>query len=144
MANTRKTTGTSPVHVRRGHVAHSTENSPPIFPKTSKNKYGRLSPRTKKAVLDRTKKTWDLLMHDAAAEEHAAKKALFAGGSGGAGSSAEHASSTPKKKPNNKGQVVAPHSPDCGLSPGNPGRDGLRSSRAILCMTPPSKIKMVD
>ena len=56
------------------------------------------------------------------------------------GSSEQHTGSPAKKKKkkknNNKGKVVSPYSPDCGLSPTNPGRDGLKKSKAILAFSP--------
>ena len=79
-------------------------------------------------VRARARKTLNQMEHEAGAQALAAKEKLFAGG---AGSSAQHTSTPPKKK-NNKGQVVMPYSPDCGLSPDNPGRHGRRSSRCII------------
>ena len=129
MGRSKKKITTSPVLVRRGHVVKSTENSPPMFPKTSITKYQNLSPRAKGEVRARARKTLNQMEHDAGAQALAAKEKLFAGG---AGSSAQHTSTPPKKKVNNKGQVVVPYSPDCGLSPDNPGRHGRRSSRCII------------
>ena len=62
------------------------------------------------------------------------------------GSSAAHTTiDTPKTKRNNKGDEVTPGSPDCGLSPTNPGRDGTRKSRRLdLTFSPEKKVEPVD
>ena len=111
---------------RAASPAASTERSP--------------SPNSQYTFRLRCRKTLVQLEDKAKQDEVKAHRELFKN----AGSSSAHHASPPKKKTNNKGQVVTPYSPDCGLSPGNPGRDGLRSSRAILCMTPPSKKKKVE
>ena len=71
-----------------------------------------------------------------------AKRQLF----NAAGSSAQHtAVVTPKKKRNNKGDAVTLGSPDCGLSPTNPGRDGSRKSKRLdLTFSPEKKVEPVD
>ena len=43
-----------------------------------------------------------------------------------------------------KGTAVLPDSPDCGLSPNNPGRDGTRSSRRLFAYSPEPKVEKVD
>ena len=60
--------------------------------------------------------------------------------------SSEARASSPKttQKKNNKGQVVLPDSPDCGLSPTNPGRDGTRGSRRLYGWSPGLKFEKVD
>ena len=62
------------------------------------------------------------------------------------GSSEQHTGSPTKKKKknNNKGEVVSPGSPDCGLSPTNPGRDGLRKSKGVIAYSPEPKGERVD
>ena len=62
------------------------------------------------------------------------------------GSSEPHTGSPTKKKKkkNNKGEVVSPDSPDCGLSPTNPGRDGLRKSKRVIAYSPEPKGERVD
>ena len=37
---------------------------------------------------------------------------------------------------------MLPDSPDCGLSPNNPGRDGTRSSRRLFAYSPEPKVKV--
>ena len=37
---------------------------------------------------------------------------------------------------------MLPDSPDCGLSPNNPGRDGTRSSRRLFAYSPEPKVKL--
>ena len=88
------------------------------------------------------KKVLGQLDHDAAQTELKAKRQLF----NAAGSSAQHtAVVTPKKKRNNKGDAVTPGSPDCGLSPTNPGRDGSRKSKRLdLTFSPEKKVEPVD
>ena len=39
-------------------------------------------------------------------------------------------------------QFMLPDSPDCGLSPNNPGRDGTRSSRRLFAYSPEPKAKV--
>ena len=131
----------TPTHVRKGCVAKSTNKSPQLFPEGSHTTYGRLSPGSKKTFCRRAKKTLDLL-EDAAKEETLnAQRNLFGNA---AGSSAEHTKLTPKKKTNRKGDVIEPDSPDCGLSPTNPGRDGSRSSRRIQAYSPDPKAEPID
>ena len=121
-------------------IVRSVKKDAPMFPEASISKFERLSPNSQYTFRLRCRKTLVQLEDKAKQDEVKAHRELFKN----AGSSSAHHASPPKKKTNNKGQVVTPYSPDCGLSPGNPGRDGLRSSRAILCMTPPSKKKKVE
>ena len=70
-----------------------------------------------------------------------AQRVLFEGASR---SCAARANSPPKTRKNNKGTAVRPDSPDCGLSPNNPGRDGTRSSRRLFAYSPEPKVEKVD
>ena len=133
---------TSPVHVRRSCVAKSTKNAPSIFPELTIDQFLGLSPIGQKNIYDRGKKTLDQLDDMTKQNKLKAQRVLFANA---AGSSEAHASS-PKttQKENNKGQRVIPYSPDCGLSPTNPGRDGLRGSRCLFGFSPERKVEKAD
>ena len=107
-----------------------------MFPESTVEKYNRLSPRGKKNFRERCKKTLDQLEYAAAQDKLDAHRAMFEGAS-----SAARTDSPPKTKKNNKGTAVLPDSPDCGLSPNNPGRDGTRSSRRLFAYSPEPKVR---
>ena len=102
-----------------------------------------LSPSGQKNIYDRGRKTLDQLDYIIKQDKLKAQRVLFADA---AGSSQKHASSpkTTTQKKNNKGQVVLPDSPDCGLSPTNPGRDGTRGSRRLYGFSPKRKVETAD
>ena len=105
-----------------------------------------MSPRGQTThVREHAKKVLNQLDHDAGQAELKAKRQLFKKFNA-AGSSAHHtAVVTPKKKRNNKGDAVTLGSPDCGLSPTNPGRDGSRKSKRLdLTFSPEKKVEPVD
>ena len=141
-AERKHTKGMSPKHVRKAHVARSTEYDAPIFCKTSKEKWDTMSPKSARSVIDDTATKLDILRTEAAEKEASAKRKLF----GLAGSSAAHAIPSSPKKKNNKGQPVSPFAPtpDGALSPTNPGRDGSTKVKRILACSPEAKIERVD
>ena len=49
-----------------------------------------------------------------------------------------------RRTPRPYGKIVSPGSPDCGLSPTNPGRDGLRKSKGVIAYSPEPKGERVD
>lgn len=125
--------GMSPKHARRAHVTRSTGNDEPIFCVCTLDAYLRMSPNDQKAVRDDTKKKLDYLQTKAKWDANAAKRRLIFPGE--PGSSAGRARDGSPKK-NNKGEPVLPDSPDCGLSPWDPARDGIRSSKRIAAYSP--------
>ena len=144
MANPRKK-AISPTHVRKSCLAHSTKKEAPIFPESTMSKLERmlerLSPDSQYTFRSRCRKTLVQLDDKAKQDEVKAHRELFKN----AASLSAHHASPPKKKANNKGQVVTPYLPDCGLSPDDPGRNGRRGSRCLLVdVTPPSKKKKVE
>ena len=133
--------GMSPKHVRKSHVTRSSGTVDPIFCKTTLAKYDSMSPKSQKVVRDDTRLKWSKLEAKAAERETASKRRLFASQPG---SSPAHTTcgSPKKKKKNNKGQTVAPDSPDCGLPGCHPKRDGTRSSLRIHAFSPEKALSM--
>ena len=129
--------GMSPKHVRKAHVVRSSGNKDRIFCETTFEKYYGMSPSSMNSVRDDTRGKLDHLDAEAAAAETNAKRRLFGTAPG---SSAAHATSgspmKKKKKTNNKGEIVPPDSPDCGLPEWHPARDGLRKSMRICAYSP--------
>ena len=124
----------SPKHIRKSHVAKSTAKSPSMYPKASASKYDTMSPSSQAHVVAEADGVTKYLKERAKRHEAVAAAKLFGQQPG---SSEQHTGSpAKKKKKNNKGKVVSPYSPDCGLSPTNPGRDGLKKSKAILAFSP--------
>ena len=123
-----KPKGMSPKHVRKAHIVRSSGKDDSIFCGTTFDKYYSLSPNSMESVRDDARGKLDHL--DAEAANTTAKRQLFGNPPG---SSAAHATSgSPmKKKNNNKGEIVAPDSPDCGLPEWHPARDGLRKSMRV-------------
>ena len=137
---------TSPVHVRRSCVAKSTKKEPSVFPELTMDQFLGLSPSGQKNIYDRGKKTLNQLDDIIKQDKLAAQRMLFANA---AGSSHAHTSSpktTPKKDKKKKRMKAEPEgwSPDCGLSPGNPKRDGHRPAlRMHVDLTPDGKKKPI-
>ena len=129
------TKGMSPKHAVKAHISRSTGPNAPIFCSTTITKYESMSPNSQTGVRNDTRGKLANLDAEAAAAEHSAKRRLFGSQPG---SSAAHATSgSPmKKKNNNKGEIVAPDSPDCGLPEWHPARDGLRKSMRICAYSP--------
>ena len=129
------TKGMSPKHAVKAHISRSVGPNAPIFCSTTLTKYESMSPNSQTGVRNDTRGKLANLDAEAAAAEHSAKRRLFGNQPG---SSAAHATSgSPiKKKKNNKGEVVAPDSPDCGLPEWHPARDGLRKSMRICAYSP--------
>ena len=144
-AEHKHTKGMSPKHVRKAHVARSTERDAPFFCKSSLEKLRTMSPKSQWRVIEDTDKKLALLRAEAGKNEASAKRKLFANQ---AGSSAAHVSpGSPKnKKKNNKGERVSPYarSPDGALSPNNPGRDGSSVGKRIAACSPQTKVQKVD
>ena len=141
--------GMSPKHVRKAHVVRSSGNDDPIFCDATFGKYYSMSPTGMKSVRSDTRGKLAHLDAEAAAAETSAKRQLFGSPPG---SSATHATSgSPMKKKmkiNNKGEIVPPDSPDCGLPEWHPARDGKRTSVRIAAYSPAkgfsAKTKPVD
>ena len=129
------TKGMSPKHAVKAHISRSTGPNAPIFCSTTITKYESMSPNSQTGVRNDTRGKLANLDAEAAAAEHSAKRRLFGNQPG---SSAAHATSgSPmKKKKNNKGEIVAPDSPDCGLPEWHPARDGLRKSMRVCAYSP--------
>ena len=129
------TKGMSPKHAVKAHISRSVGPNAPIFCSTTLTKYESMSPNSQTGVRNDTRGKLANLDAEAAAAEHSAKRRLFGNQPG---SSAAHATSgSPiKKKKNNKGEVLAPDSPDCGLPEWHPARDGLRKSMRICAYSP--------
>ena len=129
------TKGMSPKHAVKAHISRSTGPNAPIFCSTTLTKYESMSPNSQTGVRNDTRGKLANLDAEAAAAEHSAKRRLFGNQPG---SSAAHVTSgSPiRKKKNNKGEVVAPDSPDCGLPEWHPARDGLRKSMRICAYSP--------
>ena len=130
--------GMSPKHVRKSHLVRSSGNDDPIFCETTFDKYYSMSPSSMNSFRDDTRGKLDHLDAEAAAAETNAKRRLFGIAPG---SSAAHATSgspmkKKKKKTNNKGEIVPPDSPDCGLPEWHPARDGKRTSMRIAAYSP--------
>ena len=125
----------SPKHAVKAHISRSVGTNAPIFCSTTLTKYESMSPNSQTGVRNDTRGKLANLDAEAAAAEHSAKRRLFGNQPG---SSAAHATSgSPiKKKKNNKGEVLAPDSPDCGLPEWHPARDGLRKSMRICAYSP--------
>ena len=107
-----------------------------MYPKASASMYDTLSPQSQAVVVAEADGVSNYLKGRAKHDEAMAAAKLFGQQPG---SSEQHTGSPAKKKKNNnnnKGKVVSPYSPDCGLSPTNPGRDGLKKSKAILAFSP--------
>ena len=138
--------GMSPKHVRKSHLCRSSGNGDPIFPATSKEKLDAMSPESNKVVRNDARFKLAALDEEARAREIAAKRRLFSHPLHSP-SSSDRAAVSPKKKikkRNNKGEAVSPGSPDCGLSPSNPGRNGLRKSKGIIAYSPETNVQHVD
>jgi len=133
----------SPKIVRKSHVAKSTAKSPSMYPKASASKYDTLSPNSQAGVVAEADGVSTYLKTRAKHHKGMAVARLFGQQPG---SSEQHTGSPTKKKKkkNNKGEVVSPGSPDCGLSPTNPGRDGLRKSKGVIAYSPEPKGERVD
>ena len=131
------TKGMSPKHAVKAHISRSVGPNAPIFCSTTLTKYESMSPNSQTGVRNDTRGKLANLDAEAAAAEHSAKRRLFGNQPG---LSAAHATSgspmKKKKKTNNKGEVVAPDSPDCGLPEWHPARDGKRTSVRIAAYSP--------
>ena len=126
----------SPKLIRKAHVAKSTAKSPSMYPKASASMYDTLSPQSQAVVVAEADGVSNYLKGRAKHDEAMAAAKLFGQQPG---SSEQHTGPPTKKKNNNKGKVVSPDSPDCNLSPTNPGRDGSRKSKRMLAYSPESK-----
>ena len=134
--------GMSPKHVRKSHVTRSSGTIDPIFCMTTLAKYDSMSPKSQKVVRDDTRLKLSKLEAKAAQRETASKRRLFASQPGSSPAHTTCGSPNKKKKNNNKGQTVAPNSPDCGLPGCHPKRDGTRSSLRIHAFSPEKALSM--
>ena len=130
------TKGMSPKHAVKAHISRSTGPNAPIFCSTTITKYESMSPNSQTGVRNDTRGKLANLDAEAAAAEHSAKRRLFGNQPG---SSAAHVNlrlANEEEEENNKGEIVAPDSPDCGLPEWHPARDGLRKSMRVCAYSP--------